>query len=186
MKKLIFLPMLLLCVAASAQRDRQQADSAEVRIDEVIIERDRAEIEAFRTLTGGDLIERYDEIRAFMQREVLQTRRKLSSARIEIGKDKARITQDLLNIRNSRASKGEKKRVKQDVKAMKDDQKDVRQLERYFKTQEQYLAQFEASANDAEELRQIATAFEGILINDLHWTQRELGEDRDALRHSRD
>ncbi len=167
----------------------QTSDSTELQIDKITIERDRKELAELKSkysqyLTNASAL--HEEIISIMQLELSQTKRKLTSARIEIGRSKTAVSNDLKEIRLKKVGIKSRKQIKADVRRLKDDQKDVRKLERYYKSQEQLLEQMSSVRNEKDWVQKgsrILEAFMEVMENDIRWTQSEISEDRMELKN---
>lgn len=155
-----------------------------------MLERDKLEFDEYWDYRSNFLNDindsgHYDQIIGILEREIAQIRRKLSYARIEVGKSKAMIAERLESIRSSSLDKKDRKDMKEDVKRMKDDQRDVRKLERYFNTLVEVQNQFPLVMGEdpkRDEIQKLLEVMAETLRLDIQWTQKEIIEDKSDLK----
>lgn len=182
--RLVFFTLGLL-TTLTAMGQSVNRDSIELLVNEYSLERDRKELLEFRKMVSefaNDQKKKDESLVLFMQSEISQMRSKLGAARVEIGKSKARITDDLNAMRMKRVDAKTKSQIRRDVRAMKDDQRDVKLLERFYQSEKSILKQFQNSALQDTDGLEMLEVFIEILEKDIQWTINEIAEDKGDLK----
>ena len=163
-------------------------DSTIVEISTITLSRDKAEYEETRQFIldfrNKDPELRDAEMIASMQREISQLRNKIMSARMQVGRDRASIVEEL-NVHKGNRNAEHTHKMKQKVKEIKADQRAVKKLEKYMDEERRILKKFEdTEVNDRniDRVIELLDDFARVMENEIMWTQRELSEDKRQLK----